>query len=329
MSISVSVVVPVFNCENTIVDLFHDLEAQSFTDFEVVFVDDGSRDNTLNLLKELSSRHTVKTKVISQTNAGVSAARNAGIRAAAGDCLVFVDADDRISPAFLSTLYDCMTKNDADLAIARFSMKGIDSSQNSHVYTMEENDVLLRRYLYEPKKRISIFTLMVKRELLLQNKMLFNSGHDYGEDRHFVWRLLVEAKRIACTDANLYYYQFNPSSAMQKFSGKRFHTYKLAKRLIPFFKKKAPEFALEFEKYGPARTMWSVVWQAAIMLDWENFQRILKDQPVRQEMRNLKGFPDLRVRLTKALYLLSPRLYFFVIHSLRKRIASSARGEAV
>ena len=90
---SVSVIVPVYNAEKWLRDALASLQAQSYSDFEVILVDDGSTDTSSSICREFCGMDS-RFRLISQKNAGVSAARNAGIDDAHGEWLAFLDADD-------------------------------------------------------------------------------------------------------------------------------------------------------------------------------------------------------------------------------------------
>ena len=108
----VSIVVPVYNTEKYIRECLNSLIQQSYSHIEIIAVDDGSTDNSLCLLKELSAKDN-RLKVFSQSNQGVSAARNLGLSKATGTYIMFVDADDWID---LSTIEECLQAiEDADV----------------------------------------------------------------------------------------------------------------------------------------------------------------------------------------------------------------------
>lgn len=103
MSVSVSVVVPVYNGESFLADAVRSVQVQTFTDWELVLVDDGSTDGSAPLAKQLA-RDDARIRVLRQPNAGVSAARNAGLAAAVTDQVSFLDVDDVWEPDALATL---------------------------------------------------------------------------------------------------------------------------------------------------------------------------------------------------------------------------------
>ena len=96
----ISIVVPVYNSEAYLPDLFSSLENQTFEDYEVIFVDDGSTDRSLSLLESFSQEDQ-RASVIHQENAGGAAARNRGIDHAKGELMICIDSDDTLSPALL------------------------------------------------------------------------------------------------------------------------------------------------------------------------------------------------------------------------------------
>lgn len=113
---AVSVIVPVYGVEKFLPACLASLQAQTFHDYELILVDDGSPDESGKLCDAWAAAHPGVT-VIHQQNQGLSGARNTGIAAAKGCYLAFVDSDDLVRPAFLQTLYDACEQNGADLAL--------------------------------------------------------------------------------------------------------------------------------------------------------------------------------------------------------------------
>lgn len=105
-NIKVSVIVPVFNNSQYIGTAIDSIINQDFDSYEIIIIDDGSTDDSLDIVNEKLRSTDVPNKVIHQENKGVSSARNKGIEVSDGDYLVFVDADDYIAPNHLSSLYD-------------------------------------------------------------------------------------------------------------------------------------------------------------------------------------------------------------------------------
>ena len=110
----ISVIVPVYRAQEYLADCVNSLLAQTFPDFELLLVDDGSPDECPRLCEAFAQKDS-RIRVLHQENQGVSAARNTGIEVARGAFLAFVDADDWVEPAFLQRLYACI--GDAQIAL--------------------------------------------------------------------------------------------------------------------------------------------------------------------------------------------------------------------
>ena len=117
--VKISVIVPVYNCEDYIEESIKSILNQSFKDIEVICVDDGSTDDSLNILKELSMQDT-RLKVFTQENQGSSVARNNALEKSSGDYIYFFDADDYIVEDGLEKAYNNAVNNDSDIVIFYF-----------------------------------------------------------------------------------------------------------------------------------------------------------------------------------------------------------------
>lgn len=115
----ISVIVPVYNAEKYIEKCINSILSQTYKEFEIIAVDDGSTDGSLNILLELQKEHSNKIRVFSQENKGVGAARNFAIENAEGDYIAFVDSDDWIDDNYLQILKDALSE-DNDIVISGF-----------------------------------------------------------------------------------------------------------------------------------------------------------------------------------------------------------------
>ncbi len=134
----VSIVVPIYNLEKYIGECIKSILNQSYTDFELILVDDGSIDKSLSICREYEKQDS-KIKVITGENAGVSSARNKGIEIADGECITFVDGDDRVDPNWLKALVFDM-KRDKKIIISCCKVKETDNFSGEIVSEYKEND---------------------------------------------------------------------------------------------------------------------------------------------------------------------------------------------
>ena len=112
----ISVIIPVYNVEKYLRSCLDSVFNQTFADYEVICVNDGSTDTSLKILQAYQKKDS-RMRVISQDNQGLSAARNAGVAAACGTYVYFLDSDDSIHPQTLACLYDLITKHEADMVV--------------------------------------------------------------------------------------------------------------------------------------------------------------------------------------------------------------------
>ena len=118
-NISLSIIVPVYNVENYLIRCLDSLVNQTLKEIEIICINDGSKDNSLNILEEYAKKDS-RIIILNQENAGLSAARNAGMEIAKGEYIGFVDSDDWVDLDFFEKLYIAAKNNDCDIAVADF-----------------------------------------------------------------------------------------------------------------------------------------------------------------------------------------------------------------
>ena len=127
--IDVSVIVPVYNTEKYLEKCLDSIVNQTFNNYEIIIINDGSPDNSETIIQEYLKKYPQKIKYYKKENGGLSEARNMGILKSSGKYLMFVDSDDYISEDMIEKLYNCIETQDSDMAIC--NMIKIDSKNNS------------------------------------------------------------------------------------------------------------------------------------------------------------------------------------------------------
>ena len=204
----ISVIVPVYKVEKTLDACVKSIVAQTYTDIEVILVDDGSPDNCPAMCEELAKGDS-RVKVVHRENGGLSAARNTGIEHATGDFITFVDSDDMIAPETLSVLYDAIVKTGSDMSVCMYEIFQNDDDIKDAVICdgvacADANELLLSERAYE---RSEAWGKLYKREIF--DSLRFKEGI-YYEDTHLFPYILNTAKKIAFNESKLYYYRKNP-----------------------------------------------------------------------------------------------------------------------
>ena len=126
----ISIIIPVYNAEQYLEECLLSISQQTFTDFEILAINDGSTDRSLEILKKYQEKEP-RLKVFSQVNKGVSAARNLGLDNAKGDYITFVDADDWLHPETIEKYIEIAEKENSDIVISQFLTKKSSEKQAS------------------------------------------------------------------------------------------------------------------------------------------------------------------------------------------------------
>lgn len=204
-----SVIIPVYNVEETLDKCISSIVCQNLTDFEIILIDDGSPDRCPQICEEWSKKDN-RIKVIHQTNKGLSGARNAGIEIANGDYLAFVDPDDYISSDLYSRLTTLLTNlNDDEVDIIEYSI--ITLSKNGNCQYINLNDKIysdIRLYWFDSKAYLHSYACNKVFKRRLFQDIRFPAGIVF-EDMHTLPHLLEYSRKVVTTSIGYYYYCVN------------------------------------------------------------------------------------------------------------------------
>ena len=232
-NIKVSVIVPVFNSSQYIGTTLDSIIAQDFDAFEIIVIDDGSTDSSLEIVNGKLNSTSIPNTVIHQENQGVSAARNRGIEAANGDYLVFVDADDYIAPNHLSELYN----GETDFSLIQILKK--DGNDISKPYVFSQDCISTKEFIEKELKMeipFNFVQLIYRADIIKNNSIRFPSDYIYGEDTYFSLVALSYGKRIAISNEATYHYIQHSQSAIRTSQFRRFEIVEIFEQLASFYK---------------------------------------------------------------------------------------------
>lgn len=210
----ISLIIPVYNTEKFLAEALKSVESQTFKDFEAIIINDGSTDNSGKIIDSFAAKNK-SFRVINQDNKGLSAARNAGIKAATGQYIAFFDSDDYLSPDFLKELYKLASENQADIAYCNFYIYKNKSGFTSYMPFTAKSGV------YSRKKALNKLILDITMHHFAWNKLFSRSLFTenfiefpdmYYEDIATCPRLFFCANKIAVTSKALYYYRRHDDS---------------------------------------------------------------------------------------------------------------------
>ena len=213
----ISVIVPVYNGADFIKKNYDSIKNQTFKDIEIIFVDDESKDNSLEILREIEKKDH-KVKVISQKNKKQGGARNSGVKAASGNYISFVDIDDYISEDFLESLYNAIKKFDADISMTGVTrIKPNGDKRILLKYDKEESytEVVQKAMITNGNGTgRGVWNKLYKKDFLYKNLLFFRENVSY-EDCDFCTQAVYLANKIATTDKGNYFYYVNKKSTMR------------------------------------------------------------------------------------------------------------------
>lgn len=235
----ISVIVPVYKVEPYLRPCVDSILAQTWTDFELILVDDGSPDNCGAICEEYAARDS-RVRVIHRENGGLSAARNSGLEVAAGDYISFVDSDDLIAPDFLSRMMDVMLRENVKLVLCGkqdfrdeetpSSECGIDAPDQARCLTGKE--LCMERF--DPAKNILISAWGKLYHRSLWEGHTFPVGKIH-EDQFVVPIIMYEAERTAVLNARLYFYRIREGSITSNITAKHFANFEGMDLVLQFY----------------------------------------------------------------------------------------------
>ncbi len=215
MSFKISIVVPVYNVEKYLDKCIQSILNQTFKDYEILLVDDGSTDKSGIICDDYASKHS-NIDVIHKSNGGPSDTRNIGIKAAQGEYLYFLDSDDYIIPECLETLYLNLINNKADLSCGSFGF--FDDNHPVNEAESDENKLLkctgekaCLTLLYGKDFYTSSCNILLKTKIAKSN--LFPVGK-FHEDELTTFRYFLDSSIVVKTDRRTYYYYQREGSIM-------------------------------------------------------------------------------------------------------------------
>lgn len=209
----ISVIIPVYNVEKYLSQCLDSVIGQTYQNLEIIIIDDGSTDNSGKMC-DIYAQKDPRVQVIHQNNAGVSAARNMGLKTAKGAYIGFVDADDYIRPDMYEYLYQLITQDNANIAMCNWYSDGLSVTNpiNTAYRLIPASEIFVYGHYPNPVNKLF-------RAKLLENQW-FDPEITYGEDAFFIFELIKKGGMIALGNGNKYYYRQHVTSARHKFTPK-------------------------------------------------------------------------------------------------------------
>lgn len=235
----ISVIIPAYNAERHLKESIESVISQSYTNLEVIVVNDGSVDSTLEIAENIAGRDE-RVKVVNTTHRGLSAARNLGVEQSIGKWVTFLDSDDRLYPEALQRLYRAIVQTQCKIAVGRIvrGWNPVTKHQSPAVRTIKAEEAI-RLTLYQTSWLLPSACGKLYYKQILQHE-LFTEGMWY-EDLDFFYRAYLAAREIALTEEPVYYYYDNPHGMTGEYCESRLDVLTVMEQMEDYFANVAPQ----------------------------------------------------------------------------------------
>ncbi len=249
----ISIIMPVYNVSEYLPKAIDSVLKQTFTDFELLLIDDGSKDDSGKICDEYAKKDS-RISVFHKENGGLSSARNYGIEQAKAELIGFIDSDDLISENMYERLYDSLTANNADMSMCRVldcysgEIPSFQFSSEEEVFSQEE---AIKEILIAEKASVWAVNKLYKKTLF--DNVRYPVGK-ITEDGFVILDLLSQCQRVVLVNDAVYYYMHRENSiTTTKFSSKNYNTIEAWERNYQIVKEKFPN--VEYE--AKMRVIWA------------------------------------------------------------------------
>ena len=213
----VSVIVPIYKIPEYLSCCIDSILAQTYPDFELILVDDGSPDDCGRICDDYAKRDN-RIKVVHKVNGGLTSARNAGLEVAKGEWIMHVDGDDWIEPDMIESLIEAAQITGADMVIGDFVKYGPSAGYNKLPTWSSDKKKSMTNYI--AYVMTTIWGSIAKRSLYADHSLKSPDGISYCEDFHLIVRLCHFANKIVNVHRPFYHYRYRPTSIMSNMNGK-------------------------------------------------------------------------------------------------------------
>lgn len=227
MDVKVSAIVPVYNTEKFLEKCIRSIMSQTLKEIEIICINDGSTDNSLEILKKLQ-KEDKRIIIIDKKNEGISIARNKGIEQAKGEYISFIDSDDWIESNCYEEIFLFSKKNRADIVIMDYYCEYQKNRKILYEQDGDEekevNKVKLKNEIFLGKRPGFVWNKLISHKIISKENMRFNTEIIIGEDLYFLNQLINKAKYILKLNKGYIHYVQHENSTCRKVNIEKIRT---------------------------------------------------------------------------------------------------------
>lgn len=312
----ISIIVPVYNVEKYIVKCLESIVNQDYKDFELLIVNDGTKDDSIKLANEYLKDKDINYQIINKDNGGLASARNTGIRNAKGDALVCIDSDDCISKDFLSCLYDSLKDNDFSFCNFKYVKEQtcpFDSNTNTMLLDKERLiDVFLRRSI-----NFVVPSMMFRKDFLINNNLLFNENIRFSEDQPFIWEVILKSTKCIYLYRKMYGYYLRSNSIMTSSKYEKIaSSFEEYKNYITLIINNNLRYKESLDMIIPR---WSLgtLYTSAKLLEYKDYLKLYELVEGKEILKRINNINDIKSKVLAYVCNISPKLLYTICRLIK------------
>lgn len=213
----ISVIVPVYNTEKYLPRCLDSLVNQTYKDIEIICINDGSKDNSLNVLNDYAKKDK-RIKVINQENQGVSCARNAGIDKSKGKYISFIDSDDYVDLDMYETLINSLKDKEYDILAFGYDLVDPKTGESKKGSDIQNGIFDACEFLDFNYNLQGVVNTLYKKSIIDENRLRFTPSVSYGEDILFRQMYILKVEKMKMMNRVFYHYVYDDEAAKQKYT---------------------------------------------------------------------------------------------------------------
>ena len=239
----VSIIVPFYNVEKYIEKCLQTLVDQTLEDIEIILVNDGSKDKTIDIVKKYQEMYPTKIVYLEKANGGLSDARNYAIPYAKGEYIAFLDSDDYVETTMYQEMYEIAKKENSDMVECNFIWEYPNKSRIDVGTTYNGKHEMLE------KVRVVAWNKLIKREILAKSKVQFPKGYRY-EDVEFTYKLIPYLEKVSFCKTPMVHYIQRIGSITNIQNKRNAEIFDVMEHVIEYYKKNNMYTELKIEDNG-------------------------------------------------------------------------------
>ena len=313
----VSIILPCYNVENVVSTAITSVENSSIaSDCELIIVNDGSTDNTEDVIDDICKKIcNVRIRVINTENQGVSKARNTALDVVEGKYVVFLDADDCISPCMLENMVHCSEKGNADFSYCGLTSDLSQLCQDATIPDYISKEKIFSTLLYR-SNTLRLTSGLYRREMIEKYALRFDESLRYGEDLAFLWEYVLRCSVFVSFHKPYYYYsRNNKDSAMHRVCWEMTDALKAVEQIREYIPQAEISLQKSYDTYMIPRYILFLQKDFAMGNNWELFDKLRMQYPLVSYWTVIKKARFI-IKVSAILYTISPTFYFYLFRRI-------------